>query len=132
MVRQMAQCKMLLFHGTCVECFCYLSVCLRFYVQLKNFSLIRRRYHYQWRLQISTFTRHSWSLSMVIEHWGSFSMPHLLWHGVAVYDVISEEPWHLHLLSCVWRWSYHYLFLQLISVEVGIRTPNLPHASRTL
>ena len=34
--------------------------------------------------------------------------------------VISEDPWHSHILPNV-----HYLFLRLISVAAGIRTPNL-------
>ena len=36
--------------------------------------------------------------------------------------VISEDPWHSHLLPSVWKWSCHYLFLRLLSVA-GIRTP---------
>ena len=27
--------------------------------------------------------------------------------------VISEDPWHSHLLACVWKWSCHYPFYDL-------------------
>ena len=27
--------------------------------------------------------------------------------------VISDDPWHSHLLPSVWQWSCHYLFLRL-------------------
>ena len=40
--------------------------------------------------------------------------------------VISEDPWHAHLLPSVLQWRYHYLYLRLM---VGIRIPNLPHAN---
>ena len=52
------------------------------------------------------------------------------WHPFIM--VISEDPWHSHLLPSVWQWSCHYLFLQLRSVLAGIRTPNLPLAGQTL
>ena len=37
--------------------------------------------------------------------------------------VISEDPWHSHLLPSVWQWSCHYLCLRLRSVATGDRTP---------
>ena len=37
--------------------------------------------------------------------------------------VISEDPWHSHLLPSVWQWSCHYLILRLRSVATGDRTP---------
>ena len=46
--------------------------------------------------------------------------------------VISEDPWHSHLLPSVWPWRCHYLLLRLIAVAAGIRKPNLPLARRTL
>ena len=51
------------------------------------------------------------------------------WHPFIM--VISEDPWHSHLLPSVWQWSCHYLFLQLRSVSAGIRTPNLPLAGQS-
>ena len=36
--------------------------------------------------------------------------------------VISEDPWHSHLLLSFWQWSCHYLFLRLRSVATGDRT----------
>jgi hypothetical protein len=53
---------------------------LRFYVLLKNFSLIWRRHHCRWR----TF-----------EQGGFFIVPHLLWHGTSVFPVSSEGPPHI-------------------------------------
>ena len=38
---------------------------------------------------------------MAIEHSGFFSVPHLLWHGHPFIMVISEDPWHSHLLPSV-------------------------------
>ena len=72
------------------------------------------------------------SALMAIEQWGFFCVPHLLWHGASVIIVISENPWHSHLLPSVWQWSCPYLFLRLRSVAVGIRTPNIPLAVPTL
>ena len=37
--------------------------------------------------------------------------------------VISEDPWHSHLLPSIWQSSCHYLFLRLRSVATGDRTP---------
>ena len=37
--------------------------------------------------------------------------------------VISEDPWHSHLLPNVWQWGCHCLFLRLRSVATGDRTP---------
>ena len=58
---------------------------------------------------------------------GHWAVPHPLWHGGLLILVISEDPWHLHLL-----WSCHYLFLRLRSVVAGIQTPNLLLAEPTL
>ena len=76
-------------------------------------------------MQIWTYTRHSRPLS---SDRGFIRMPHLLWYLISVYMVISEDPWHPHLLPSVWQWSYHYLFLRLTyrSIAAGARTPNLP------
>ena len=46
--------------------------------------------------------------------------------------VISEDTWHSDQLPSVLAWSCNYLFLRLRVVAVGIRTPNLPLARRTL
>ena len=46
--------------------------------------------------------------------------------------VISDNPWHSHLMTSVRQWSCYYVFLRLRYVPAGIRTPNLPLASRTL
>ena len=84
-------------------------VCLflgEFIVPLENFSLIWRRHHYRWRAANFFLC----SALMAIEQWGFYCMPHLLWHGASVYNVISEDPWHLHLLPNVYQWSFHFLF----------------------
>ena len=36
--------------------------------------------------------------------------------------VMSEDPWHSHLLPSVWQWSCHYLFLRLRYVATVDRT----------
>ena len=61
--------------------FVCLFVCL-FVVPIKNFSLIWRRHHYRWR----TANYDPYSALMVIEQWGFFSVPHLLWHWASVYN----------------------------------------------
>ena len=94
-------------------------VCVEFIVSLENFSLILRRHHCRWRAAKFDLC----SVLMTIEQWGFFNAPHLLWHGLILYMVISEDPWHSHLLPSVWQWSCYYLFLRLRSFATGDRTP---------
>ena len=51
----------------------------------------------------------------------------LIWrryhYRIRVAMVLSQDPWHSHLLRSVWQWSCHYLFLRLRSVPTGDRTP---------
>ena len=71
---------------------------LWFYVPFENFSIIWRRHHYRWRASYFDL----YSALMVIEQWGFLSVPHLLWHaGYPFIMVISEDPWHSHLLRSV-------------------------------
>ena len=79
-------------------------------------------------LQIFTFDRHSWPLSSE----GSLTCHTYCDTGHPFIMVISEDPWHSHLLPSVWQWSCHYLFLRPRSVATGIRTPNLLHVRRHL
>ena len=37
--------------------------------------------------------------------------------------VISEDPWHSHLLPSVWKWSCRYLFLRLSLSRLGFEHP---------
>ena len=66
-------------------------------------------------LQILTCARHSrpWSSegSLTCHTYGDTGLPFIM--------VISEDPWHSHLLASVWQWSSHYLFLRLRSVTTG-------------
>ena len=48
--------------------------------------------------------------------------------GLPFIMVISENPWHSHLLPVVWQWSCHYLFF---CRDRG-SNPDLPYARRTL
>ena len=79
-------------------------------------------------LQILTFVRHSWPLSSE----GSSACHIYCNTGHLFIIVISEDPWHSHLLQSIPQWSYQYLFLRLRSVAAGIRTPNLTHTRRAL
>lgn len=45
------------------------------------------------------------------EHWGFFTLQHILWHTFVM--IISEDSWHSHLLQKVWQWSCRYLVLRL-------------------
>ena len=56
-----------------------------------------------------TFARHSWPLS----NEGSLTCHTCCDTGIPFIMVISEDPWHLHLLPSVWQASCHYLFLWL-------------------
>ena len=71
-------------------------------------------------LQILTYARHSWPLS-------SDRISSLMCHtycdtGLLFIMVISEDPWHSHLLPNVWQLSCHYLFLRFRAVATGDRT----------
>ena len=79
-------------------------------------------------LQILTYARHSWPLSIE----GSSTCHTLCNTGHPFIMVISEDPWLFNLLPSVWQWSCDYLCLQLMSVAAGIRSPNLPLARRPL
>ena len=75
---------------------------------------------YQWR----TSNFDLYSAPMAIEQWEFFSKPHLVWHRAPFIMVISENPWHSHLLPRVWQGSCHYLFydLSLLRLEFEHRT----------
>ena len=96
--------------------FC-LFVCLfEFIVPLANFSLIWRRNHWRWRAANFDLCRHSWLLSSV----GSATCHTYYDTGLPFIMVISEDPWHSHLLPSVWQWSCHNLILRLRSVVNGV------------
>ena len=78
-------------------------------------------------LQILTYARHSWQLSS----YGSLACHTHCDTGHPFIMIISEYPWHPHLMPSVWQWSCHYLLLRLRSVATGIRTRDLPHARCT-
>ena len=96
-----------------------LFACVEFIVPLENFSLIWRRHHCRWKLQILICARHSWPLSSE----GSLTCHTYCDTGLPFIKVFSEDPWHSNLLSSVWQWSCHYLFLRLRSVATGDQTP---------
>ena len=96
-----------------------------FFVPLEYFLLIWIRHNYRWKAANFDLC----SAPMAIEQWGFFSGPRLLWRGHPFIKVISEDPWHSHLLLSVWQWSCRYINR---SVTSGIRKPNLPLAGRTL
>ena len=63
----------------------YTIVCLfvwSFSSHSRIFSLIWRRHHCRWRAANFDLC----SALMAIEQWGFFSVPHLLWQGVSVYN----------------------------------------------
>ena len=70
-------------------------------------------------LQILTYARHSRPLcskcSSTCHTYCDTGLPFIM--------VISENPWHSHLLPKVWQWSCHYLSLRFRSVATGDRTP---------
>ena len=78
-------------------------VCLGFFVQFKNCSLIWRRSHYRGRAAIF----HLRLALRAIEQWGFFSLPHQLWHGAPVYprsrDTNVVERIAVELLPVKWQ-----------------------------
>ena len=94
-------------------------VCLEFMASFENCSLIwicdRCRY------RDAKFDLCSELMAIALN--GFCNEPHLLWNGLTVIMVISEDPWHKHLFPSVWQWSCHYLFLRLRSVATGDRSP---------
>ena len=105
-----------------------LFVCKGIYVPLENFSIIWRRHHYRWRAANFDLC----SALMAIEQWGFFSLPHLMWHGPSVYNGHIQGPVTLTPIAERLAVELSLLFLQLKSVEPGIRTPNIPLARPTL
>ena len=78
-------------------------------------------------LQIFAYARHSWPLNS--EH--SLACHTYCDTGHPFIMVISEDPWHSHLLPSVWQWSCHYLFFRIRSVATGDRKSDIPYAIRT-
>ena len=72
-----------------------------------------------------------WPMLGTLGHWAVriINVPHQLRQGPMVLMVIiSENPWHSHLLPSVWQWSCYFLFLRLTSVATGDRTPIEPRS----
>ena len=91
-------------------------------------GLLAYKPSYRWRVS----NVDQYSALMVIEQWEFFNVPHILLLGHLFIMVISEEPWHSHLVPSVRSWSCYYLFLRHRSLAAWIQTRNLPRARRTL
>ena len=109
--------------------FCYMYV--QYLVFVLSFSSHSRTFHSFGEvtiagegLQILTFARLFWPLSSE----GSSACHTYCDTGHPFIMVISEDPWHSHVMPRVCQWSYHYLFYRIWSVAAGIRTLNLPLA----
>ena len=79
-------------------------------------------------LQIMTNTRHSWSLNSA----GSLACHNFCDTGHPFIMVISEDPWHSHLLPSAWHRSCHYHILTTLVCRDRGSNPDFPHARRTL
>ena len=90
-------------------------VCLGVFVPLETFSLIWRRHHNRWRVANFDLC----SALIAFDQWGytycDTRHPFVM--------VISKDPWHPHLLSCVWQWSCPYLFNDLDLTRLGLEHP---------
>ena len=109
----------ILLHVCSISC-----VCFEFFVPLENFHSFGEVTIAVEGLQILTFARHFWPLSSE----GSSAFHTYCDTGHPFIMVISEDPWHSHVMPRVFQWSYHYLFYRIWSVAAGIRTLNLPLA----
>ena len=76
-------------------------VCLDFFVPHENFSLIGDVTIACKGLQILTYARHLWPLSSE----GSLACHTYCDTGDPFIMVISEDPWHSHLMPSGWQWS---------------------------
>ena len=76
-----------------------MTFCVGFKVPLENYSLIWRRRH-NCRKVVSLDLC---SALMVIEHWGFFSVPHLMRHGASVYNGHLREPVLLTPIANIWN-----------------------------
>ena len=90
-------------------------VCSGFSVPPKNFQSFEDVTIADEGLQILTYAWHSWPLS---------SEGYLTCHiycdtGQPFIMVISEDPWHSHLLPSVWQWNFHYLFQRSLACEAN-------------
>ena len=104
---------------------------------LFGFFCPTREFFTQWHMETSPLSVQGckfWPLLILaIEQWGFFSMSHLLWDGVSVYNGhLRGQVTLTPILLSVKQWSCRYLFLCLRSVAAGIQTPHLPLARRTL
>ena len=70
-------------------------------------------------LQIFTYARHLWPLSRE----GSLACHTYCDKSHLFLMVISEDPWHSHLLNSVWQKSCHYLILDLCLSRMGFEHP---------
>ena len=70
-------------------------------------------------LQLLTYACHSWPLSSE----GSLACHTCCATGLSLIMVISEDPWHSHLLPSVQQWSCHYLFYDIGLSRLGFEHP---------
>ena len=69
-----------------------LFVCSGIIIPLEICSLIWRRHTYRWRTAHFDLC----SAVRVIEQWGFFTVPHLLWHGASVLKWSSPQTFGTH------------------------------------
>ena len=90
-----------------------------FFVSLENFSFIWRRHHCWWRAANFDLC----SALVVIEQWGFFSVPCLLWHGASIYN--GRLGWPVTLTRIAKGLAVELSLPNFKTVAVQIRTPNL-------
>ena len=79
-------------------------------------------------LLILTFARHSWPLRSE----GSLTCHTYCDTGQPFIMIISEDPWHSHLLPSVWQWRCHYLSLTTWASPDQESNSDLLYARQTL
>ena len=95
-------------------------VCLfgMYFVLLENFSHIWRRHHYRWKAANFDLC----SALMAIEQWGFFTYCD---RGLPFIMVISEDPWHSHLLLIVCSGAVTPCFNDFGMSRLGFEKPTL-------
>ena len=95
-----------------------------FPVVFKEFYITHENFFYSFDVRSANF--YLCSIPMAIEQWGFFIECHTYCDTGHLFKmVISEDPWHLHLMPIVCQWSCHYLSYDIGLSKLGFEHPTL-------
>ena len=99
------------------------NFCLGVFVPFENFSLIWRRHHYRW----TAANLELYSALMVIKQWFFLACHTFCDTEHPLIMVISEDPWHWHLLPSVTS-----CFIDLGLSRLGFKHPTFRMRNKTI